>query len=102
MLLDGINAIRACHHKEGHPHHHPHAGDAPVETHSHGGREIKVVRRVLDANDIMARANRHLFKTHRVFVLNLMSSPGSGKTYGRVLLVMQCVTRVCFFHSVRA
>ena len=80
MLLDGINAIRACHHKEGHPHHHPHAGDAPVETHSHGGREIKVVRRVLDANDFMAGVNRKLFAEKQVFVLNLMSSPGSGKT----------------------
>ena len=79
MLLDGINRIKACHHKEGHPHHHPH-GDVPVETHSHGGREIKVVRRVLDANDIMAEANRKRFAQNRVFVLNLMSSPGSGKT----------------------
>lgn len=80
MLLDGITAYKACHHKEGHPHHHPHAGDGPVETHTHGGREIKVVRRVLDANDFMAGANRKLFAENRVFVLNLMSSPGSGKT----------------------
>jgi hydrogenase nickel incorporation protein HypB len=80
MLLDGINAHKACHHKDGHPHHHPHGGDAPVETHTRGGREIKVVRRVLDANDIMAGANRKRFAENRVFVLNLMSSPGSGKT----------------------
>ena len=32
MLLDGINAIKACHHKDGHPHQHPHEGDIPVET----------------------------------------------------------------------
>ena len=76
MLLDGINAINACHHKEG----HPHPGDGPVETQSRGGREIKVVRRVLDANDIMAGVNRKLFAEKHVFVLNLMSSPGSGKT----------------------
>jgi hydrogenase nickel incorporation protein HypB len=80
MLIDGINAIKACHHKEGHPHHHPHEGHAAVETHTHGGREIKVVRRVLDANDIMADANRRRFAEEKVFVLNLMSSPGSGKT----------------------
>ena len=79
MLLDGINTIRASHHKEGHPHHHPHAGDGPVETHTHGGREIKVVRRVLDANDIMAAANRKLFAEKRLFVLNLMSSPAPVK-----------------------
>ncbi len=42
--------------------------------------EIKVVRKVLDVNDTMARQNRKMFSDKRVFVLNLMSSPGSGKT----------------------
>lgn len=42
--------------------------------------EIKVVRKVLDVNDTMAARNRELFKNKKVFVLNLMSSPGSGKT----------------------
>ncbi|MFC1816593.1 hydrogenase nickel incorporation protein HypB [Thermodesulfobacteriota bacterium] len=42
--------------------------------------EIKVVRKVLDANDTMAQINRNIFSQKRVFVLNLMSSPGSGKT----------------------
>jgi hydrogenase nickel incorporation protein HypB len=80
MLLNGINVIKALHHKDGHPHHHPHEGDVPVESHSRGGREIKVVRRVLDANDMMADANRKRFASKGIFVLNLMSSPGSGKT----------------------
>lgn len=42
--------------------------------------EIKVVRKVLDANDTMAALNRKMFSDKKVFVLNLMSSPGSGKT----------------------
>lgn len=42
--------------------------------------EIKVLRKVLDANDTMAADNRELFAKNDVFVLNLMSSPGSGKT----------------------
>ena len=42
--------------------------------------EIKVVRKVLDVNDTMAQQNRKMFSDKRVFVLNLMSSPGSGKT----------------------
>lgn len=42
--------------------------------------EIKVVRKVLDVNDTMARQNRKLFADRKVFVLNVMSSPGSGKT----------------------
>lgn len=42
--------------------------------------EIKVVRKVLDVNDTMAARNRELFNARKVFVLNMMSSPGSGKT----------------------
>ncbi len=42
--------------------------------------EIKVVRKVLDVNDTMAEQNREMFAEKRVFVLNMMSSPGSGKT----------------------
>ncbi|MFZ7125045.1 MAG: hydrogenase nickel incorporation protein HypB [Desulfobacterales bacterium] len=79
MLLDGILQQRHRHHKEGH-HHGGSGGDIPVESRRSGGREIKIVRRVLDANDIMAERNRKLFADHQVFVLNMMSSPGSGKT----------------------
>jgi hydrogenase nickel incorporation protein HypB len=71
---------KARHHKDGHPHRHP-DGNAPgTTTHTSGAREIRVVRRVLDVNDRMAARNRELFAEKKVFVLNLMSSPGSGKT----------------------
>ena len=71
------------HHKEGHkgPHTHPHTHDTPaMASQPSGSHEIKVVRRVLDANDMMAARNRELFSAKGVFVLNMMSSPGSGKT----------------------
>ncbi len=42
--------------------------------------EIDVQKNVLEANDNMADANREYFKEKDVFVLNMMSSPGSGKT----------------------
>lgn len=42
--------------------------------------EIKVVRKVLDVNEKMAEQNRKYFAEKGVFVLNVMSSPGSGKT----------------------
>ncbi|MDJ0785065.1 MAG: hydrogenase nickel incorporation protein HypB [Desulfosarcinaceae bacterium] len=51
-----------------------------MERQRSGTREIQVVRRVLDANDIMADRNRQRFQAEQVFVLNMMSSPGSGKT----------------------
>lgn len=41
---------------------------------------VSVLRNVLDANDLIAAENRKDFDTHGCFVVNLMSSPGSGKT----------------------
>jgi hydrogenase nickel incorporation protein HypB len=41
---------------------------------------IEVITRILDANDRVAAHNRAHFDEHRVVALNLMSSPGSGKT----------------------
>ena len=42
--------------------------------------EIKIVRKVLDVNEKIAQENREMFSKQGVFVLNVMSSPGSGKT----------------------
>ncbi|GAB6904205.1 Hydrogenase nickel incorporation protein HypB [Desulfosarcina cetonica] len=66
-------------HHDPHDHHHHDHGHA-VETRRSGTREIQVVRRVLDANDAMAARLRAAFAEKGVFVLNMMSSPGSGKT----------------------
>ena len=41
---------------------------------------ITIERKVLEKNDQVASKNRELFKEHNLFVLNLVSSPGSGKT----------------------
>lgn len=41
---------------------------------------VTVVRNILEAQDRIAKLNRSLFEQHGVFVLNLMSSPGAGKT----------------------
>src|SRR5215218_1530306 len=41
----------------------------------------KVVQEnVLDANDTLARANRDLFDRAGTYTINMMSSPGAGKT----------------------
>ena len=42
--------------------------------------KVTVVKKVLDANDRIAEENRKLFDQHKIFVINLMSSPGAGKT----------------------
>jgi len=41
---------------------------------------IAVVRNILDANSRIARENRKLFAENGLAVINLMSSPGAGKT----------------------
>lgn len=41
---------------------------------------ISVVKQVLDANDRIAHENRKLFDERGIYVINLMSSPGAGKT----------------------
>jgi hydrogenase nickel incorporation protein HypB len=42
--------------------------------------KVPVVRNILQANDRLAEANRKLFDEAGIFVFNLMSSPGAGKT----------------------
>jgi hydrogenase nickel incorporation protein HypB len=42
--------------------------------------KISVVKNVLEANDRIARQNRELFDEKGLLVVNLMSSPGAGKT----------------------
>ena len=42
--------------------------------------EIKVVRNILEANEVIASQNSALFAEKGVYVLNLMGSPGAGKT----------------------
>ncbi len=41
---------------------------------------VTVERKVLEKNDQIAKQNRDLFVQHGVYVVNLVSSPGSGKT----------------------
>lgn len=42
--------------------------------------EINIHKRILEKNETDADRNRAYFKENNVFVLNMMSSPGSGKT----------------------
>ena len=42
--------------------------------------KISVVRDILEANDRIADQNRDLFQENGLLVINLMSSPGAGKT----------------------
>jgi hydrogenase nickel incorporation protein HypB len=82
------------------PHDHPHGHHHRTESGDWRGRDhrymdddgdaaatgagaerlIRIERDILSKNDAFARENRSAFSARRLFVLNVVSSPGSGKT----------------------
>jgi hydrogenase nickel incorporation protein HypB len=52
--------------------------------------EIKVVKDILGANEQIAERNRQLFDSNKVFAVNMMSSPGAGKTS----LILETIKRL--------
>lgn len=81
MLTSMNKAKRYFHHKEFQktPYFHE-KNHGAGKSKTFGTREIKIAKKILDANDTIAEQNRNLFEQKGIFVLNLMSSPGSGKT----------------------
>ena len=64
-------------HAHDHHHHHPeHSHDAAMPT----GRAISIEQDILARNDAVAAQNRMKFASLHALALNLVSSPGSGKT----------------------
>ena len=43
-------------------------------------KKIEVVQNILEANETIANRNQQLLDKHKVFVINIMSAPGAGKT----------------------
>jgi hydrogenase nickel incorporation protein HypB len=54
--------------------------DDTTHLHEHHKRTISVERDVLHENNLLAERNRGYFEAKNIFALNLVSSPGSGKT----------------------
>jgi hydrogenase nickel incorporation protein HypB len=71
------------HHEHDHPGHHSHYHSHGDDPHSHDHSHQKVVNLNLDilsANNATAGMNRRFFQGRKVLSLNMVSSPGSGKT----------------------
>lgn len=69
-------------HSHGHsdgetPHDHPHTHD---HEHQPPRRTVEVREAILDQNDRLAERNRGFFRARGLLVVNVLSSPGSGKT----------------------
>jgi hydrogenase nickel incorporation protein HypB len=73
-------------HKHAHEHGHPHVhgeGHSHAHTHQDGDRadrRLTIERSLTELNDHLAMHNRERFSREKVAVVNLMSSPGAGKT----------------------
>jgi hydrogenase nickel incorporation protein HypB len=69
------------HHEPNH-HHHDHGHHHDHDHHHHGPerREVIVEQEILSKNQLHAERNRGYFEAKSITVLNLVSSPGSGKT----------------------
>lgn len=67
------------HHKDGKAHHH-HDHEHNHDDKSSVRNKILIEEDILAKNNRLASFNRALFKDKGIFVLNLVSSPGSGKT----------------------
>jgi hydrogenase nickel incorporation protein HypB len=65
-------------HDHGH-HHHAHEG-LHANPQLNDKKTISVITKILSVNDDQARENRNHFNEHGILALNMMSSPGSGKT----------------------
>lgn len=67
-------------HEHDHRHHHEHDHEHPLEhDHSHQ-KVINLNMNILSENSKLAQLNRRFFEGRKVLCLNLVSSPGSGKT----------------------
>ncbi len=66
------------HHHDGHSHTHSH--NHTHESNNQHKTVLEIEQDILQQNDIMAARNRGYFDAKNVFAINLVSSPGSGKT----------------------
>ncbi|HJX71617.1 MAG TPA: hydrogenase nickel incorporation protein HypB [Bacteroidales bacterium] len=84
---DGFTVLKL--HGNDHHHEHDHQHPHPEHDHHHGhtgkhtgsqGRLIEIEKDALQKNNLMAERNRGFFEARNILAVNLVSSPGSGKT----------------------
>jgi hydrogenase nickel incorporation protein HypB len=77
--------------------HHLHFGHGPAHAHAPGltqSQMVRIERDILGKNDAIAAANRRALRSRGIFALNLVSSPGSGKTSLLVRTIGELACRV--------
>ena len=67
-------------HDHGHTHHHHHGHEHTHAGHTHTKTVVEMEQDILQSNNLLAMQNRGFFEAKNILALNLVSSPGSGKT----------------------
>lgn len=86
IKVDGKTVQHSHTHNHGHEHHdhehnHNHGNDHDHNhDHHHHVKEIDLEKEILHKNDLLAERNKGYFEAKNIFAINLVSSPGSGKT----------------------
>ncbi|HIQ49347.1 MAG TPA: hydrogenase accessory protein HypB, partial [Aquifex aeolicus] len=75
MCRDCGCSITEHNHDNSHHHHHHHTNPSLSDK-----KTVEVLTKILDANDKQAESNRKHFEKYGILAVNLMSSPGAGKT----------------------
>ena len=91
-------------HSHDYPHSHDHLHD-PDHAHSHDGHDhdhshgtrIQVETDIMQKNNLLAERNRGYFDAKKIFCLNLVSSPGSGKTSLLEKTIKEIGDKISFF-----
>ena len=76
MKIDGHDHDHGHEHGHDHDHGHHHHGPETVPSR----QTVSLNRSLMEKNDRLAERNRGFFKAKNLLVLNVVSSPGSGKT----------------------
>ncbi len=69
-----------AHHDHGHDHDHGHEHTHAPQPPSHGSHTVHLETAILAKNQLLAERNRGWLAGREILALNLVSSPGSGKT----------------------
>ena len=75
----GAHAHEQEHHHS-HEHGHSHHDHGHAHSHAHGIKTLDLNRSLMEKNTLLAERNRGFFRAKKLLVLNVVSSPGSGKT----------------------
>ncbi|MDD5140079.1 MAG: hydrogenase nickel incorporation protein HypB [Verrucomicrobiales bacterium] len=79
---NGGGGVKTGAHPHEHEQHHAHEHGHGLHDHghSHGRQMVNLNRSLMEKNDLLAGRNRGFFRAKKLLVLNVVSSPGSGKT----------------------